>query len=229
MDATDRRSTATLNSTPIGLLGGTFDPIHYGHLRLAEELAEALNLVEVRFLPTGTPPHRGQPHASARHRLEMVKLAIAGNPRFVLDEHEIHKTAPCYMVDTLVELRAELGAERPLVLFLGADAFRGLTGWSRWRRLFDLAHLAIAHRPGHSSAGWEATLPSELAQEYHVRLSDDPAALYASAAGRIFCHAITQLAISASQIRALVKAGRSARYLAPEGVLDYIAVHRLYR
>ncbi|NTV94150.1 MAG: nicotinate-nucleotide adenylyltransferase [Thiobacillus sp.] len=212
--------------TAIGLLGGTFDPIHNGHLRLAEEMAAALGLDEVRILPTGTPPHRGRPHAAAADRLAMAQLAIAGNPRFRLDEHEVHKTEPCYMVDTLTELRAELGDDRPIVLFLGADAFAGLEGWHQWRRLFALCHIAVAERPGYDLS---RHLSPVLAGILATRLTANPADLAASQAGRIFRHAISQLEISASAIRALVAAGRSPRYLLPNAVLDYIDQHRLYR
>jgi nicotinate-nucleotide adenylyltransferase len=211
--------------TAIGLLGGTFDPIHLGHLRLAEEMAEALGLDCVHFLPTGTPPHRARPQASPADRLAMVSQAIAGNPRFRLDQHEIHKTTPCYMVDTLAELRAEPGGARPIVLFLGADAFAGLESWHQWRRLFDLCHIAVAERPGHDLA---RLLPATLAAELRARVADVPADLAAAPAGRIFRHAITQLDISASRIRELVTAGRSPRYLLPEAVLDYIQRNRLY-
>jgi len=212
--------------TAIGLLGGTFDPIHHGHLRMAEELAEALGLESVHVLPTGTPPHRDRPATSAGDRLAMVRLAIAGNPLFTLDRHEIDKTVPCYMVDTLTELRSELGREQSILLFLGADAFSGLEGWHQWRDLFDLAHIAIAQRPGHDLEG---AMPPALAAEFAARLTEDPADLATAPAGRIYRHAITQLDISASQIRALVATGRSPRYLLPDAVLDYIRQHRLYR
>ncbi len=220
---------AAPSNPSIGLLGGTFDPVHLGHLRLAEELGEVLGLNHVRFLPTGTPPHRTQPAASASDRLAMVRLAIAGNPRFVLDEHEIHKTAPCYMVDTLSEFRAEFGSERPLTLFLGADAFLGLSTWHDWQRLFHLAHLAVARRPGFDAVGWQAAMPAALAGELEQRRSATPADLHSSPAGRIFVHDVTQLDIAASRIRGLIRAGRSVRYLVPDAVLDYIQRHGLYR
>lgn len=213
---------------PFGLLGGTFDPIHNGHLRLAVELAEQLGLKQVHFLPTGTPPHRKPPAASARHRLRMTKLAIAGNPRFVLDEHEIHKTEPCYMVDTLTEIRAEIG-DTPLVLFLGADAFAGLTTWHEWRRLFDLAHIAVAHRPGDGADQWQSRMPEELAEEFASRHARDGSLLHVSPAGRVFLYTITQLDISASRIRGLRAAGLDPRYLLPDDVLDHIKRYRLYR
>ncbi|HEX8978089.1 MAG TPA: nicotinate-nucleotide adenylyltransferase [Parasulfuritortus sp.] len=223
------RHASPVAGQPIGLLGGTFDPIHYGHLRLAEEMADALELATVRFLPTGTPPHRGRPAASAADRLEMVKRAIAGNGRFVLDEHEAHKTEPCYMVDTLGALRNELGDAVPIVLFLGADAFAGLPAWHDWRRLFELAHLAVARRPGDGGGDWPARLPVDLAAEFAARYAPEPGILRASAAGRVFLHGITQLDISASGIRALLAAGREPRYLMPDAVLDYIHRNRLYR
>lgn len=214
---------------PIGLFGGTFDPVHLGHLRLAEELGEALGLAEVRFLPAGTPPHRSPPAASATDRLAMVALAIASNPRFKLDAHEIHKTEPCYMVDTLAALRAELGSQRPLTLFLGADAFLGLATWHEWRRLFRLAHLAVAQRPGFAVADRQGTMPPALRAELADRYTDRGDDLHSAPAGRIFLYQITQLDIAASHIRALVAAGRSVRYLVPDAVLDYIERHRLYR
>ncbi|MCX7672436.1 MAG: nicotinate-nucleotide adenylyltransferase [Thiobacillaceae bacterium] len=210
--------------SPIGLLGGTFDPIHLGHLRLAEELAEALAIDEVRFIPSGRPPHRPPPTVGIAHRLAMVRLAIHANPRFVLDEHEAHKTTPCYMVDTLAALRAELGGQRPLVLFLGADAFLGLASWHAWRRLFTLCHLAIARRPGANLA----VLPEGLADEYRQRHTPAAADLHTAPAGRIFVQEVTQLDIAARRIRALAAAGRSIRYLVPEAVYEYIARNGLY-
>lgn len=209
-----------------GLLGGTFDPIHHGHLRLAEEMAEALGLDEVRLLPTGTPPHRGAPAASATHRLAMVQRAITGNPRFRLDAHEIHKTVPCYMVDTLGELRAELGHDVPIVLFLGADAFAGLDRWHDWRRLFSLCHIAVAERPGYDQA---SRLPPELDAEHSQRRTARAQDLRTVPCGHIYCQAITQLDISATGIRARIANHRSVRYLVPDAVLDYLQHHRLYQ
>ncbi|MFN3595032.1 MAG: nicotinate-nicotinamide nucleotide adenylyltransferase, partial [Thiobacillaceae bacterium] len=161
--------------------------------------------------------------------LAMVRLAIAGNPRLKVDEHEIHKTAPCYMVDTLTELRAELGSERSLILFLGADAFLGLTTWHDWRRLFALAHLAVAQRPGFDLAGWQATMPAALAAELAQRRCEAADGLHSRPAGRIYVQEITQLDIAARHIRARIATGRSVRYLVPDAVLDYIERHRLYR
>ena len=132
---------------PLGILGGTFDPVHYGHLRLAEQAREQLGLAEVRWIPAGRPAHRGTPRSAPSHRVEMVRLAIAGNPAFHLDDAEAQSSAPSYSVPTLERLRGELGARRPLVLLLGAHAFLGLESWHRWRELFNLAHIAVATRP----------------------------------------------------------------------------------
>ncbi len=215
-------------SLPVGVLGGTFDPIHFGHLRLAEELAEVLEIGQVRFIPAGRPPHRGQPRAEARHRLEMARLAIAGNPRFVLDEREYHRAAPSYSVDTLADLRAELPGGTPLVLFMGADAFLGLTTWHDWRRLFELAHVAVAHRPGFSSASWEDALPDPLRRLLSTRRVEQSPDILDTPAGRIFLHGITPLDISASRIRDRALRGLSLRYLLPDTVIDYLNENRLY-
>jgi nicotinate-nucleotide adenylyltransferase len=225
---TPHPSPLTPHQKAIGLLGGTFDPIHFGHLRMAEELAEALDIGQVRFIPAGSPPHRGRPRAESRHRLEMARWAVAGNPRFILDSREIAKDSPSYSVETLAELRAELPAGTPLVLFMGSDAFLGLTTWHEWRKLFDLAHIAVAHRPGFSPSLWEDALPDALRKQLTKRLADQPGELAEAPAGRVFLHAITQLDISASQIRDRCLRGKSLRYLLPDTLIDYIQENRLY-
>ncbi len=212
----------------VGLLGGTFDPIHFGHLRLAEELAEVLRIGQVRFIPAGHPPHRGQPRAAAPHRLEMARRAVAENPRFLLDPREIDKSGPCYSVETLATLRAELPPGTPLVLFMGGDAFLGLTTWHEWRQLFDLAHIAVAHRPGYSLASWEDALPDPLRTLLSTRRCEHAAEIAEKPAGRVFLHTITQLDISASQIRDRALRGKSLRYLLPDSVIDYINENHLY-
>ena len=215
---------------PIGILGGTFDPLHYGHLRLAQELAEGLALSEVRFIPAGLPPHRAQPFASPQQRLEMVRLGIDGNPLFSLDEREIFKPTPSYTVETLLDLRRELGATQPLCLFMGADAFLGLTTWHRWRELFDLAHIVVAQRPGVAGITRAATtLPAGLLDELNRRLANEAETLSDAPSGAVFVHPITALDISATQIRSDLAAGRSPRYLLPDAVLDYIQTNGLYK
>lgn len=215
------------SAAPLGLFGGTFDPIHFGHLRLAEEAIADLGLGGVRWIPAGQPPHRGTPQVTAAQRLEMVLRSTADNPRFSVDAAEVEAAAPSYTVHTLERLRRELGGQRPLVLLVGADAFAGLASWHRWRELFALAHIAVSHRPGFPVAA--ASLPAELAGEFAGRRLTDVAALNQAPAGGIVTFAMTQLAISATQIRKLLANGLSARYLLPDAVLDYIQINTLYR
>jgi len=212
----------------LGLLGGTFDPLHVAHLRLAIEAREALGLAEVRFIPAGNPPLRDAPHCAAVHRLAMVERALAGMPGFSVDAGEMLNPAagPSYTVETLERQRRLHGPQRPLVLLLGADAFARLEAWHRWRELFDLAHIAVATRPGHEvrvGAGGTA-----LDREFAVRRGD-AADLAGAPAGRIVPFAITALEISATAIRRRLATGLSVRYLVPDAVLDYIDSHQLYR
>ena len=138
-----------MNRPPLRIFyGGTFDPVHDGHLRLAEEARNQLQLAAVRWIPAGQPAHRPLPQTTPAQRLDMVRLAIAGHPGFQLDDTEARTDQPSYTVHTLQRLRSELGATQPLVLLLGADAFLSLTTWHRWRELFTLAHLVAVQRPG---------------------------------------------------------------------------------
>jgi nicotinate-nucleotide adenylyltransferase len=220
-----RKAPKRPGSAPVGIMGGTFDPVHFGHLRLAQEAAEILGLERVCWVPAGQPWHRAQPKAPAEHRVEMVRLAIAKNPLFELDDSEIRQTAPGYTVETLERLRMTLGADRPLVLLLGTDAFRGLTSWERWRDLFELAHIFVAQRPGHSLT--PGGMRAELASEWRRR-AGTPDALRGRPAGSIVAYGTTALDISASAIRAHFAQARSPRYLLPAAVLDYIQTHGLY-
>lgn len=209
---------------PVGVFGGTFDPIHYGHLRPALELLEFLNLAEIRFIPCRVPVHRDTPSITAEQRLELVRLATVGQAGFVVDDRELRRPGPSYMVDTLTSLREEIGTAVPLCLILGSDAFRELATWRRWRELTDLAHLVVMQRPGTA-----LVLPPELDAFVTPRLSDDPLALHERPAGSILLQPVTQLAISATQVRALLARGQSVRYLLPETVLDHIHDRALYR
>lgn len=211
---------------PLGLLGGTFDPIHYGHLRLAEEAIDQLSLASVRLVPAGAPPHRTAPMASADARLAMVRLAAAGNCHLTVDDAEVRSSDPSYTVLTLERLRNELGPVRPLVWLVGADAFRGLTTWHRWEALLELAHLGVATRPGHPLD--VDVLPAPLARVFNARRVAAAGALAAAPAGCILPFTITALDISATALRAALAAGRSPRYLLPEPTLDYIQQHQLY-
>lgn len=210
---------------PLGLFGGTFDPIHLGHLRLAETAREALGLERVRLIPAGQPPHRATPGASGNHRLAMARLATADNPAFEVDAAEVTAAQASFTILTLERLRAELGPARPLVLLLGVDAFLGLPTWRRWTELLDFAHLAVANRPGYSLDA--AQMPTALA-DLVARCKASPAALGAAPAGAIVPFEMTPLAISATDIRARAAAGLSLRYLLPPPVVDYISRHQLY-
>lgn len=228
--------TATSSLTPspvlerqtLGIFGGTFDPVHFGHLRLAEEALDALNLAQVRWIPAGYPALRGTPQVSGAQRLAMVRLAVADNARFQVDPTEIEAERPSYTVPTLERLRADqsIGTERPLVWLIGADAYVRLAEWHRWPALFELAHLAVAHRPGYPVDAMH--LPAALADCHRRRFSADPRVLHASPAGAIVNLAMDPLAISATRIRALLGAGKSPRYLLPDAVIAYLQMHRLY-
>jgi nicotinate-nucleotide adenylyltransferase len=214
--------------SPIGILGGTFDPVHYGHLRLAQEVADQLRLAEVRFVPSGTPPHRATPVATAADRLKMVRLATTGNSLFTVDARESASITPGYTVDTLTALRAEVGAEQSLVLLLGADAFLDLASWDRWHELFKLAHIAVAYRPGFPVDTWQSRMPQPLAAEYDARLMHQPFAVHVAPAGGIVVVPIVALDISATLIREATCLGRNTRYLLPDEIYQYIQQHELY-
>ncbi|HEU4617633.1 MAG TPA: nicotinate-nucleotide adenylyltransferase [Gammaproteobacteria bacterium] len=199
----------------IGILGGTFDPIHYGHLRTALELLERLALSEMRFIPCAHPPHRPPPAAPGRVRLRMVRAAIRGQAGFVADARELERAGPSYTIDTLESLRADY-PETSLCLVLGMDAFLGLPRWHRWLEIFDLAHVVVAHRPG-----WRYPESGPLGDLVKERLCSDAAKL-ATGAGRIHVEPVTQLEISSTELRAGVRAGRDPRYLVPDAVRQII-------
>lgn len=197
---------------PLALLGGTFDPIHDAHLRVAWEASEFLG-AEVRLLPANVPPHREQPVADARTRAALVQAALAGQQRLVLDTRELRREGPSYTVDTLIELRAEIGEGRPLVLLVGADAFAGLPSWHRWKELFELAHIGVLTRPGHDGA-----LPTELRTKIASRRCTDPRFVREAPAGRVIAIPVTPLEISATQVRNLLASGREPRWLVPDAL-----------
>ena len=198
--------------SPVGIFGGTFDPIHFGHLRTAFELLHALRLAEVRLVPAGNPPHRGVPLCAARHRLDMVRAAVADQPGLVVDDREVRREGPSYTVLTLRELREEAPG-RPICLLLGMDAFLGLPQWHEWRSVFDLAHVVVAHRPGWTAPD-AGTLGELIAERRTLRVED----LHESVAGRIHVRPVTQLEISSTDLRDLIVAGQDPRYLLPDAV-----------
>ncbi|KLJ01694.1 nicotinate-nucleotide adenylyltransferase [Luteimonas sp. FCS-9] len=205
--------------------GGTFDPVHCGHLAIARAARDALRCT-VRLMPAADPPHRAPPGADATQRAAMIALAIDGEPGLLLDREELLRGGRSYTVDTLAGLRARLGDAHPLAWLVGADSLLGLTGWHRWRALFDLAHLVVAERPG---SGLDGALPPELADCLAGRWTDDPAALSAVPAGRVLRLRQPLHAASATQVRARVAAGAPLDGLVPAAVAAFIEEKALYR
>ena len=201
--------------------------MHHGHLRLAEEAADALDLARVILIPAAVPNLRERPGTEAAHRLAMVRLAAQGNPRLCVDDRELARAGTSYTVDTLTELRAGLGPRVPLYLILGADAFLRLPAWSRWLQLFDLAHIAVALRPGYDLDDAVSRAP-QLDAQWRRRGVARPADCAGNAAGAIVRVSIPLLEISATDLRARMSRGASVRYLLPAAVVDYIAAHHLY-
>jgi nicotinate-nucleotide adenylyltransferase len=202
-----------VNNAPLGVFGGTFAPIHHGHLRLALELKERLKLAGVHLVPSARPPHRAAPALPAEKRLEWVQLAIAGEDSLVADDRELRRAGPSYMVDTLASLRAE-HPKRPLVLLLGDDAANSFHTWHRWHDIISLAHLVFVERP------FEPPAPAEvLVAHLRGRRAPEVAAFHEREAGLWMSAQIPPLAISSTRIRRLLKAGRSVRGLVPEAVI----------
>jgi nicotinate-nucleotide adenylyltransferase len=212
----------TRSTRAIGIFGGTFDPVHYGHLRAALEAMERLQLQDFRLLPAGTPPHRASTFASADHRLAMLKLALSRYPELQVDDREVRREGSSFMVDTLGELRSEEG-EAPILMMIGQDAANVLDQWHDWHKLFDLAHLVIMRRPEskHIYSG-------ALFEQVQPRMVNNPDRLRTSPAGLILPLEVTQLTISSTEIRRQIHAGLSPRFLLPDSVIEYILEHGLY-
>lgn len=208
----------------VGVFGGTFDPIHDGHLRPALELRDSLGLDEVRFIPCRIPPHRQAPVASAQHRAQMVRKAIEGIEGFVLDQRELRRGGPSYTVETLKELKTEFGSETRLVLLLGMDAFLGLPEWHEWQTIFEMAHVAVAHRPG-----WRADARGPIGALLAHRRVTSPQLLRQKSEGCICLITVTQLEISATALRELIVRGRDIRFLVPEVVREFISEKGCYQ
>lgn len=216
----------------IAVFGGTFDPIHFGHLRVALELKERLALDRLHILPCHRPPHRAAPETDSKHRLAMVQLAVAGDAALWVDDRELKQTGPSYTVKTLESLREEVGAESALCLAMGVDAFLAIDSWHRWQDLLGLAHIVVMTRPGWQMPDADSypdicnnSVASDLLQKHAVASVEQ---LQMQAAGKILPLEVTALDISATQIRRLIAKGRSARFLLPEAVLQYIYQHKLY-
>jgi nicotinate-nucleotide adenylyltransferase len=205
----------------IGIFGGTFDPIHHGHLRTAWELRHRLGLSEVRFIPCGAPPHRAAPVAGAQLRMRMLVAAIADVPGFCADDRELMRVGPSYTVDTLRELRTEFPT-RSLCLLLGMDAFAGLATWSRWEQLLELAHIVVVNRPG--APGPAGTVARLLAERATANAEDLVRKLH----GHVHTAGVTRLEISASELRRSMALGLDPRYLVPADVHTIIAETKCY-
>jgi len=210
----------------VGILGGTFNPIHFGHLRMAQEIATALNFEEVKFIPSANPPHKDSVTVSAEHRAAMVKIAIESNPLFSLDNCEVQREGASYTIDTLIYLRESLGGETALCLIMGSDAFVKLNTWHRWQRLLDYAHIVLVQRPDSKP---QKKLPSELEAALHDHYTEQHADLSKENAGFITMQNITAQDISSTHIRHLLQHGQSARYFLPDEVAEYIQQHHLYQ
>lgn len=209
-------------SEPVALLGGTFDPVHYGHLRCADEARSRLGLKKLYLLPAGNPPHRGTPQATVRQRLDMLQLAHGEFPQLEIDDRETRRTGPSYMYETLKELRSELG-KRPLMLLVGQDAANQLHTWYKWERLFELAHIVILTRPD-----TPARHSPVLAKHVQPRLVTNVRELLESAAGAVFHLEVEPIDVSASDIKHILRSGGSPKSMLPASVLGYIIENRLY-
>jgi len=206
----------------IGIFGGTFDPVHYGHLRTAFELQQKLALDEIRFMPCGIPPHRSVPLTDSSLRLRMLQAAVGGEQRFVVDDRELQRPGPSYTVDTLASLRADF-PDRSLCLLIGMDAFLELPSWHEWQRLIDFAHIVVAHRPG-----WQTPQDSALGEFLSAHKSTAGSDLSAERCGCVHIERVTQLEISSTDLRASIRSGIEPKYLMPRDVWTIIAAAGCY-
>ena len=208
----------------IGLFGGTFDPIHYGHLRPARSAYGVLGLSRLHFMLAARPPHRQAPQASAEQRWQMLRLAVSQEPGFIADDRELRRQGPSYTVDTVVAMRQAL-TDSPMCLLMGADAFLGLSSWHQWQRLVDLTHIVVLHRPGWPLSEGNDAWPAGM----HQRLVRDRQQLAASAGGLLLLLELEPVEISATAIRRALAAGDSIEHSVPPAVAQYIQEHGLYR
>ncbi|MFK7891378.1 MAG: nicotinate-nucleotide adenylyltransferase [Granulosicoccus sp.] len=208
-------------SPRIGLFGGTFDPVHFGHLRPAVELAEAFELDTLFLLPNHRPAHRGPARASTEHRIAMLKLAIRGTQRLAIDAREALRDKPSYTFDTLSEIHREQ-PQASLVFFMGLDAFAKFDTWHNWQGVLELANLVIVHRPGARHSSFSASLLEKQQARCGGSIRGVPHGVIEE------CD-VTQLAISATDVRRRISGTRTVRFLLPEAVSEYITSQSLYR
>ncbi len=205
------------------ILGGTFDPVHHGHLRMAVELRERLEVKQVALVPCHIPPHREQPGTSSQDRLELLKLAIEGEPGLTLDDRELRREGASFTAETLRQLRSELGQRASLAMVVGMDAFAAFDQWRDWRRIPELAHIIVVNRPGA-----ELDRDGEPARLLRQRKAEDPQQLHRQPAGLCLALDLPLLEISATGIRERIRAGLSPRYLLPDRVWRTIQARGLY-
>ena len=208
---------------PIGFIGGAFDPVHVGHVRIALECMDALDLQGVKFIPAHIHPHKAAAGAGERHRLAMLELALGDLPQLAVNDIELKRGGVSYTIDTLIGLRGE-APQRPLCFIMGADAFAALPSWRRWRELADYAHLVIIDRKRHDNRPGDR----RLRDYYSARACSSPATLHAQPCGYIHKPAVSVPDVSSSQVRALLNRGAGAENLLPPGVYDYIRENNLY-
>ena len=207
----------------IGILGGMFDPVHFGHLRAALSVQQDFELDEVRLIPCHHPAHREEAQVSAQHRINMLHKACKAEKRLVVDVRECMRPGPSYMIDTIQSLRTEYPDDR-LFLILGADAFNKLDTWKRWDELLDLAHIIVITRPG-----WDINPNPAVKEKCAGKMAKHFPDMCKSRQGLVLTHNLNPLMIASSEIRHLLKAKQSVRYLIPNNVLKYIEKHKLYR
>ncbi|EST59316.1 nicotinate-nucleotide adenylyltransferase [Proteus cibi] len=217
-------STPLINQA-IALYGGTFDPIHYGHLRPVEALSGLIGLKEVIWLPNNIPPHRPQPEASSQQRLEMVQLALEPYSSFKVDTRELEKPTPSYTIETLRDFRKEIGDKQPLAFIIGQDSLLSINTWHQWDKLLDVCHLLVCARPGYQTH-FENTQMQTWLTQHQTKQQED---IHCLPSGKIFLADTPLYNISATDIRARHKAGLNCHDLLPNSVEDYIRQQQLYK
>lgn len=206
----------------IGILGGTFDPVHFGHLRSALDIVQDLGLASVHLMPNHTPPHKQQPHASNSQRLQMLELATRESDKLLIDTRELTTNTMSYSVLAMAALRSEL-PDTPLCFLMGMDSLLSLTSWHRWQELLSLCHLVVSQRPG-----WPLPLTGEIADLITSHRCHNYSELNQKLAGKIAIYQAHPLAISSSQIRRLIQNKKSPQFLLPDCVINYINQQQLY-
>ena len=212
-----------VNNMSVAIFGGTFNPVHNGHLRIAIELAELLEVDSLRMIPCALPAHREAPSASPEQRLQMLTLGIGEQPQLIADDIELCRDGPSYTIDTLRLIRQQIGDSTPLYLCVGMDVLSSLDSWQNWQQLTDYCHLLVSSRPG-----YRVPQSGPLAEWIKERLCDDLPALKQSSAGRLHLCNLTMLAISSTAIRNKISAGAKIDYLTPAAVVNYIQQQHLY-